>query len=239
MEIFKYSKEDYKNWQFLFNRQINIIEDIANQDFINCIGLLKLNSELPSFTQISDRLKNSTGWEITPVNGLIHRSVFFNHLKNKQFPVTWWLRKTKDLDYIEEPDLFHDLFGHVPLLMNKDYAYFMEKYGQTALQILSFNNSEDLLKMFTKLYWWTIEYGLINNKIYGAGILSSFKETQRLKKYLLAKNQSSGFEIKEFNLEKVIKTEFDYTNMQPIYFKINNFNELDKYIDNFLEIHCN
>lgn len=209
-----YTDEDFHVWKTLFNKQWDYLKDsrVACKQFYDGIEELNIDgNEIPRFSKLN-RIIGKRGWKIKAVNGIVDDKNFFSCLENKIFPVTTWLRNKKQLNYIEEPDMFHDLFGHVPFLVHESYLNFLERMGRHAKNIFNINNKERQYQM-SRFYWYTIEFGLIQNKlngynIYGAGILSSFEETQ--------KSISNNSLKKEFNFD-ILSERFEKTDLQPFY----------------------
>jgi phenylalanine-4-hydroxylase len=212
-----YTKEDHLVWGALFSKLYIyfMYKDATVTEFYEGLLKLKIGSDsIPKFDDINKILKEETGFKIVPVKGIVDDDVFFTLLKNRQFPVTTWLRKKEQLDYIEQPDMFHDLFGHVPFLVNKSYCDFLVRLGNHAEAIFNSNDKERQYKM-SRLYWYTIEFGLLRDTtktmlIYGSGIISSFGETNKV--YELMNSKFTNDEIREFNIDvldrKFIKSEF-------------------------------
>ncbi len=178
-----YTAEDHDIYRRLYARQSTLIEGRACQAFINALPRLGASDAIPRFDDINDRLFKATGWQLVGVPGLIPEVPFFTLLANRKFPVTDWIRTPAEFDYIVEPDIFHDLFGHVPLLFDSAYADHIQAYGQGALKAHALEHGPQQLKgaveMLSRLYWYTIEFGLVREglhgevRAYGAGILSS------------------------------------------------------------------
>lgn len=215
----EYTEEENEIWKELFQRQYAIVKDYACDEYIHGIELLNLTeNRIPQCPEISAALKKSTGWALEPVPALIPFDRFFYLLANCKFPAATFMRTRAELDYLEEPDIFHEIFGHCPLLTNPAYAEFTHIYGQLGLAA----NHEDRV-MLARLYWFTIEFGLINTakglRAYGGGILSSNKET-------LYSIDSNIPERKPFNVLDVLRTPYRIDIMQPIYFVIDDFNTL-------------
>ena len=216
-----YTTEDLKIWNLLFTRQLLNLKDKASTDYLEALEKMKsvLNAdELPNFERINNWFQNETGWQIECVPGLIPVEDFFELLANKKFCSSTWLRSLENLDYLEEPDMFHDIFGHVPLLCNPIFSKFMEEFGK--LGVAMKNDAERLIQL-QRLYWFTIEFGLIHEnstKIYGAGIASSFGET----------NLSMGntVEVAPFDLEIIINKSFETDHVQDLYFLIDSYEQL-------------
>ena len=175
-----YSETDHAVWRELYQRQRQLLVGRASDEFLAAQDAMGMTPDrIPKFTEINAVLKDATGWEIIGVEGLLPELDFFDHLANRRFPVTWWIRRPDQVDYIEEPDLFHDLFGHVPLLMLPVFADYMAAYGRGGVKAHGIN--PDALVHLTRLYWYTVEFGLIRQpdglRIYGSGIVSSKGES--------------------------------------------------------------
>lgn len=220
-EFEKYTADDLHVWKTLFERQVNNLKDKASSKYLMALNDMKevLNADsLPNFELINTWFKSTTGWEIYCVPGLIPVDTFFTLLSEKKFPSSCWLRSMDKLDYLEEPDMFHDIFGHVPLLSNPIFSNFIHSFGK--LGKMSINNEEKLL-MLQRLYWFTIEFGLIKEnevKIFGAGITSSFGESISSLQHETLK--------RIFHLDEVLNTTFITTEIQSFYFVIESFDEL-------------
>jgi len=174
-----YTAEDFAVWRRLFDRQMNVLRMHAAPEVLTAIDAVGFTAtEIPHFGQLNERLARSTGWQVATVTGIVPPSEFFPLLARKIFTCTCWLRTMAELDYLEEPDMFHDVFGHVPLLTNPDYSDFFQELGRLAEAHLDY---PEVIDMLERLYWFTIEFGLRRSaeglKIYGAGILSSSGET--------------------------------------------------------------
>lgn len=217
--IIPYTAEEDEIWHELYQRQIKIVERRACQEYL--AGLEKLNlpvDKVPQCHEVSKILHEATGWSVSPVEALIPFEEFFTLLSNRQFPAASFIRTREELDYLQEPDIFHEIFGHCPLLTNPVYADFMHAYGRLGLAA----SDKDRL-LLARLFWFTIEFGLIQNndgiKIYGAGILSSKEETI----YAL---ESPVPLRKPFNALETLRTPYRYDIMQPLYFIIQDFAEI-------------
>lgn len=215
----QYSAEENEIWHELITRQIPIVTGRACNEYIKGIELLKFSHDrIPQCNEISNILRDITGWELEPVPALIPFERFFNLLANRKFPAATFIRRREELDYLQEPDIFHEVFGHCPLLTNQSYADFTEIYGK-----LSLNANKEDRAMLAKLYWFTIEFGLIKTmeglRIYGGGILSSKEETQ----YAL---ESPVPIRKPFDVIDVLRTPYRIDIVQPIYFVIEDFDVL-------------
>lgn len=214
-----YLENEHKVWNILFNRQIELIKNRACTEYLYGIKALQINEfNIPQPKFISNILYDISGWQIEPVSALISFQYFYELLADCKFPAASFIRKIEHLDYLKEPDIFHEIFGHCPLLTNKDFALFSQEVGKFGKTL----SDEDRVYL-ARLYWFTVEFGLIrtNNelKIYGAGILSS--KTESL--YCL----DSTIPIrKDFDLIEILRTSYSYDKLQAIYFIINGFDEL-------------
>jgi phenylalanine-4-hydroxylase len=220
-EFEKYNSEDLTIWKTLFERQEANLFDKVSQVYLECLKKISpvLNAnELPNFKKLNEWFKGTTNWQIECVPGLIPVDEFFNLLSQKKFCSSTWLRSMDNLDYLEEPDMFHDIFGHVPLLADDTFSEFLFEFGKLGAHVKS--DPIQLLKL-QRLYWFTIEFGLIKekgNKIYGAGLASSFGESTAC----LAK----GIVLHEYDLEKVFAMDFETDQIQNEYFLIDSYEQL-------------
>ena len=216
-----YTAEDREVWNILFERQIDNLQKKGSQAYLDALQEMKevLNpDEIPDFTKVNAWFKSRTGWEIKVVPGLIPVENFFTLIANKQFCSSTWLRNKSQLDYLEEPDMFHDIFGHVPLLCNPIFSDFMHEFGKLGVEHIG---DEIATVQLQRLYWYTIEFGLIQEekiKSYGAGIMSSFGETN-----LIDKGVGN---FMPFDIEKLMNLPFQNDAIQENYFVIDSFEEL-------------
>jgi phenylalanine-4-hydroxylase len=215
-----YTEEDFLVWKILFDRQIADLKMVACYDFLKGVDVIHFTTaEIPNFKKINSVLESATGWELVAVPGIVDDSDFFRLLSERKFPATTWLRNLQQLDYLEEPDMFHDILGHVPLLTNPAFCGFLQHIGQLGLRFIKNPNAIEIL---SRVYWFTVEFGLIQEKgetkIYGAGILSSVGETHYSMKHV---NIHA-----EFNIERILNTPYRKDTFQHIYFVIENFNQL-------------
>jgi phenylalanine-4-hydroxylase len=215
-----YSADEHDRWDRLFRRQREITKGRACQTAIDAMSALELSpSGIPHMGRLSDRLEAMTGWRIVPVAELVPDDVFFNHLANRRFPAGAFIRPEAEFDYLQEPDVFHDIFGHVPLLANPVFADFMEAYGKGGQRAMSLGQLHNL----GRLYWYTVEFGLIREaeglRIYGAGILSSPHET------VFALEDASPNRI-GFDLKRLMRTKYIIDDFQQSYFVIDSFEAL-------------
>jgi len=214
-----YSADDHALYRRLFERQSKLVPRYACPEWIAAIAGLDAARQIPKFEAVSKSLKNRTGWEIVAVPGLIPDDAFFTHLANRRFPVTVWLRRPEEFDYIVEPDVFHDFFGHVPLLFDRTYADHLYEYGKGGLKAMRL----DAVKMLARLYWFTIEFGLMQTpagiRAYGAGILSSGGELA----YCVDGPKPRRL---AFDLERIMRTDYHIDRYQDPYFVIDSFEHL-------------
>ncbi|HEX2548864.1 MAG TPA: phenylalanine 4-monooxygenase [Gammaproteobacteria bacterium] len=222
--LVQYSPDENQIWHDLMARQIPIVQKNACPEYLYGIDLLNFPKDrIPQCHEISKVLYDITGWVLEPVPALIPFERFFHLLANRKFPAATFIRHRDELDYLEEPDIFHEVFGHCPLLTNRAYADFTEIYGKLAL-----NASNQDRVMLAKLYWFTIEFGLIQTlngvRVYGGGILSSANETI----YAL---ESPKPLRKSFDLMEVLRTPYRIDIVQPIYFIIESFDVLFQLIE--------
>jgi phenylalanine-4-hydroxylase len=219
-----YSDVDNKTWATLYARQRKHIEGRACHEFIAGLDAVEFNKDrIPQHTYVTEKLSAFHGWGVEQVPALIPASEFFTLLSKKRFPAASFVRLPEELDYLMEPDIFHEFFGHCPLLTNKPYAEFMHAFGKIALEA----KPKDRFQLF-RLFWFTIEFGLINTKeglrAYGGGILSSFGETT----YAI---ESPVPRRLAFDPVEVLRTPFRIDIIQPLYYVINSYEQLYKLID--------
>ncbi|NEM97151.1 phenylalanine 4-monooxygenase [Pontibacter burrus] len=215
-----YTAEDHNVWAILFERQYQNLQGKAIPEFFE--GLEKVGFErnyIPDFDEVNKRLKPLTGFEVVPAPGIVDDFLFFKLIADHKFPATIWIRTMDQLDYLEEPDMFHDVFGHVPLLTIPVYCEFLAKLSQLALQ---FTDRPDVIDLLTRIYWYTIEFGLFNQngkaQIYGAGILSSVGESNQS-----VSDESVKF---KFDVDHILSTPYIKETFQSQYFLISDFKEL-------------
>jgi len=214
-----YRPADHDRWRRLYRRQIELMPRYAVKEFLDSLELLDISAGIPDLARISRHLSQLTGFQLVAVPGLIPDEAFFSHLANRRFPVTWWIREESELDYLAEPDVFHDLFGHIPLLAHPVFADYMVEYGKAGPSAARMN----AIPLLSRLYWYTIEFGLIRTKdglrAYGSGILSSHGET-------IYAIESPVPNRLGFDLERVLSTEFRIDAYQETYFVIDSFEQL-------------
>ncbi|KFN45582.1 phenylalanine 4-monooxygenase [Arenimonas malthae CC-JY-1] len=217
-----YSEQDHAVWATLFRRQRDILVGRASDEFLRQQEAMGMTPDrIPKFDEINPMLRRTTGWELVGVEGLLPELTFFEHLANRRFPVTWWIRKPEQLDYLSEPDLFHDLFGHVPLLMNPVFADYMAAYGRGGVKAHAIG--PEALVNLTRLYWYTVEFGLIRQpdglRIYGSGIVSSKGESIHCL-------ESPAPNRIGFDLERIMRTRYRIDTFQKTYFVIDSYEQL-------------
>ena len=217
-----YSADDHATWRALYTRQRELLVGRACDEFLAAQDAMGMTPDrIPRFTELNEVLHAATGWTLIGVEGLLPELDFFDHLAHRRFPVTWWIRRPDQIDYIAEPDLFHDLFGHVPLLMNPVFADYMEAYGQGGVKAHGID--PEALAHLTRLYWYTVEFGLIDTpdglRIYGAGIVSSKGES-------LYSLESAAPNRIGFDLERIMRTRYRIDTYQKTYFVIDSFEQL-------------
>ncbi len=219
-----YRAEDHATWAALFLRQREILKNRAAREFIENQQKFGMTPDaIPKFDELNRILRKATGWELIGVEGLLPELTFFDHLANRRFPVTWWIRRPDQIDYISEPDLFHDLFGHVPLLLNPVFADYIQAYGRGGVK--AHGIGPDALVNLTRLYWYTVEFGLIKQddglRIYGSGIVSSKGESI----YCLESDAPNRI---GFDLERIMCTRYRIDTYQKSYFVIDSYDQLMK-----------
>lgn len=228
---YRYTAEEQEVWRLLCDRQSKLTARLGHRAYLDGVTALGLAERIPDFADVSEKLRAHTGWEIVAVPGLIPAGPFFEHLANRRFPVTNWLRGMDELDYIVEPDMFHDFFGHVPVLAQPAFADFMQLYGAKAATAFEIGGGD----MMTRLYWYTAEYGLMQEngtppKAFGAGLMSSFSELQ------FAVEDPKANRV-PFDIERVMRTGYEIDKFQRAYFVLPSFEALADALDH-ADIHA-
>ncbi len=225
-----YTPEDFEVWKILFDRQITQFPTHASKAYLD--GLKIANFEtgvIPDFKETNKILNDTTGWQLAVVPGIVPDYTFFELMANRRFPATTWLRKKKELDYLEEPDMFHDVFAHVPLLTNQHFVNFLEELSKIGLEYVG---NAYAIELLSRVYWFTVEFGLIEEsaglRIYGAGILSSNGET----KFSLSKEAPKH----SFNVEHMLETSYRKDQFQTQYFVIKSYEQLYNSIPSIREL---
>ena len=214
-----YSEAEHELWRRLYRRQESLVARYACDEFNQAMQALDFSKGIPSFEAVNRKLGPATHWQLVAVPGLLPDLTFFEHLANRRFPVTVWLRNPEEFDYIVEPDIFHDFFGHVPMLFNPVFANYIQAYGRGGIKA----HELGAIEMLARLYWYTVEFGLIDTprgiKVYGAGILSSGGEI--------------GYSIDSpdpnrigFDLLRIMQTRYKIDTYQETYFVIRDFEQL-------------
>ncbi|MEZ5656574.1 MAG: phenylalanine 4-monooxygenase [Sphingobium sp.] len=217
-----YTAADHAMWDRLFDRQAKLLPGRAVPEFIDGLSILRMDKPgIPRFEELSDRLMKATGWQVIAVPGLVPDDVFFDHLANRRFVAGRFIRTPEQIDYLQEPDIFHDVFGHVPLLANPVFADYMAAYGRGGQRA----GGLGALTNLARLYWYTVEFGLVRSaeglRIYGAGIVSSASES------VFSLDDPSPNHI-GFDLMRVMRTDYRIDDFQQSYFVIDSFEDLLK-----------
>lgn len=216
----RFTPQEHAVWDTLFERQARLLPGRASKAWLRGLDVLRLSRPgIPNFEELSERLMAATGWRVVAVPGLVPDDIFFDHLANRRFVAGNFIRRADQLDYLQEPDVFHDVFGHVPMLADPVFADYMQAYGQGGLRSLGFG----ALHKLARLYWYTVEFGLVEEegalRIYGSGIVSSRGES------LFALDDPSPNRI-AFDLRRVMRTRYRIDDYQQTYFVIPSFEEL-------------
>ncbi len=215
-----YTPEDFEVWRTLFNRQLHLLQPSASRLYLEALEKIGFEAgHIPDFGKVNPLMQAATGWQLQVVPDLVPQQDFFRALANQTFTATCWLRTLAQLDYIEEPDMFHDVFGHAPLLVNEDYAAFLEGFSRIALRWL---HNERAVALLGRVYWFTIEFGLIREagqtKVFGAGIMSSPGETRH--------SLDPAVLRRPFNLADMLQTDYRTDALQEQYFVLESFEQL-------------
>lgn len=212
-----YSDEEQAVWRLLLERQSALARRYACAEFLQGLETLGIGETIPDFAAVNAKLEPLTGWRVVAVPGLIPDAAFYDHLAHRRFPVTVWIRKREELDYLVEPDLFHDFFGHVPLLTDPVFADYMQEYGRRGVE------AGPNVHLLARLYWFTVEFGLIRTaqglKVYGAGIVSSAAEIRHA-------IEGEGIERLPFDAATVMHRPYEIDRLQNTYFVLDDFRQL-------------
>ena len=216
----RYTAADHATWRTLFDRQTELLRGRVVPEYYAGLEALGItDAGIPDFAEMNDVLARATGWRVVAVPGLVPDAVFFAHLAARRFPAGYWIRSPDQLDYIEEPDVFHDVFGHVPLLMQPSYADYIAAYGRAGLAYAG----QPALANLARLYWYTVEFGLMRTgeglRIFGAGILSSAGEL------VYALESARPLRV-AFDCERVLRTRYEIDHYQDIYFVLSGYDDL-------------
>jgi len=215
-----YTQAEHDTWLTLYDRQTKILPGRACDAFLHGLAALDLRGTgIPDFRALSEKLRALTGWQVVAVPGLVPDDVFFEHLANRRFPAGNFIRRPDQLDYLQEPDVFHDVFGHVPMLTDPVFADYMQAYGQGGLRAGGLGS----LSRLARLYWYTVEFGLLRTagglRIYGAGIVSSATET------VFAVEDASPHRL-GFDLRRLMRTPYRIDDFQQVYFVVDSLQDL-------------
>ncbi len=215
----RYPEAGHELWRRLYRRQSSLVANRACDEFIGALDALDFSAGIPRFDRVNEKLAKATSFQLVAVPGLVPDLVFFDHLANRRFPVSVWLRSPEEFDYIVEPDIFHDFYGHVPLLFNPVFANYMQAYGRGGIKA----HAQGAIEMLSRLYWYTVEFGLIDTpkglRTYGAGILSSGGEIS----YSLDSADPNRI---GFDLLRIMQTRYKIDTFQETYFVIRDFEQL-------------
>ncbi len=215
-----YTPQEHAIWDRLFARQANMLPARVVPAFMEGLDILRMTRPgIPDFDELNERLMMATGWQVVAVPGLVPDEMFFEHLSNRRFVAGRFIRTPQQFDYLQEPDIFHDVFGHVPLLVHPVFADYMQAYGEGGLRAAKLG----MIEALARLYWYTVEFGLIRDgsdiKLYGAGIVSSYGES------VFALDDPSPHRV-VFDLERVMRTRYRIDDYQQNYFVIDSFEDL-------------
>lgn len=215
-----YTTEDFEVWKILFDRQMKQFPTHASKTYIEGLSIANFETGIiPNFNETNQILKETTGWQLAVVPGIVPDYTFFELMANRRFPATTWLRKMKELDYLEEPDMFHDVFAHVPLLTNQSFVDFLEALSKIGLEYV---DNPFAIELLSRVYWFTVEFGLIQEanglRIYGAGILSSAGETR----FSLSEDPPKH----KFDVEHMLDTSYRKDQFQTQYFITESYEQL-------------
>lgn len=216
----RYTPDEHRVWRTLYERQTQLLPTLACDAFVQGMQALPISADgIPNFLELSEVLKARTGWQVVAVPGLVPDEIFFDHLAHRRFPSGNFIRKPHALDYLEEPDVFHDVFGHVPMLMHPVMADFIQAYGEAGLRAQGIGKLAEL----ARVYWYTVEFGLVKQgeglRIYGAGIASSYAES------VFAVQSASPNRI-AFDLERVMRSRYRIDDFQESYFVLDSLDDL-------------
>ncbi|GAC1359925.1 MAG: hypothetical protein NVSMB3_07720 [Acidobacteriaceae bacterium] len=214
-----YTEEQHTVWQELVKRRMPQLREHACNEYLKGFAQIGLREDrLPDLKAVSALLGPRTGWQSTPVSGFLPADAFFEMLANRMFPTTTWLRSRESMEYTPEPDIFHDVFGHVPMHAHPVFGDFLQHYGRVCARL----RSAEALEQMGRLFWFTVEFGLIRQdgrvKVYGSGLISSHGECTRV--------LDGGCEVRPFQLDEVLAQEFDTGAMQPILYAVESFDQI-------------
>jgi phenylalanine-4-hydroxylase len=215
----EYSPEQHAIWAELVTRRMPQLHQHACREYLDGFEQIGLREDrLPNLTDVSALLGPRTGWQSTPVSGFLPADAFFEMLAARMFPTTTWLRARESMEYTPEPDIFHDVFGHVPMHAHPVFANFLERYGKICVAL----SDPEALERMGRLFWFTVEFGLIRQggeiKVYGSGLISSHGECSRV--------LQGGCEVRDFDLDAVLNQRFETSEMQPVLFAVESFDQI-------------
>ena len=224
----RYTNSDHLVWQILFARRMEQLETTASRIFLDGAGIIGLApDEIPNLTEVNRRLEPRTGWNAVPVAGFLPAKEFFASLASRRFPTTVTIRSRDSIDYVPEPDIFHDVFGHVPLHSDPPFADFLQRFGQAATMA----RTPEEVEMMARLFWFTIEFGLIDEngtpKIYGSGLISSSGDASNA--------LGPSCDRRPFSLDGVISQAFRIDKLQDTLFVVDAFDQLYEAVDQIIE----
>jgi phenylalanine-4-hydroxylase len=219
-----YTPEQHAVWSELVRRRLPQVEEYACQEYLEGVDVIGLRKDrIPNLAVISGRLEPRTGWNATPVSGFLPASAFFEMLAARKFPTTTWLRSRDSLDYIPEPDIFHDVFGHVPMHSHPVFADFLQHYGSVCAHI----EEKQVLERLGRLFWYTVEFGVMRRggkiKVYGSGVISSHEECTNV--------IEGGCAVRPFDLDRVLETPVKVDELQKVLFAIESFEQIYEAMD--------
>ncbi len=219
-----YSPEQHATWAELVRRRMPQLREHACQEYLDGFEVIGLREDsIPNLTKVNQRLEAKTGWNATPVSGFLPADAFFEMLAARRFPTTTWLRSRESLEYTPEPDIFHDVFGHVPMHAHPVFADFLQQYGKVCAKL----QDKDALERMGRLFWFTVEFGVIRQgdsiKLYGSGLISSHGESNYVIQHL---EGGGGPEIRDFNLDQVLDQEFLVSEMQKVLYAVESFEQI-------------
>jgi len=219
-----YTPEQHAVWAELVRRRMPQLEEHACQEYLDGFHQIGLREDsIPNLAEVNKRLGPRTGWNATPVSGFLPPDAFFEMLAARQFPTTTWLRKRESLEYTPEPDIFHDVFGHVPMHAHPVFADFLQQYGRVCLGLMQ---DKDKLERMGRLFWFTVEFGVIRQKgeikLYGSGLISSHGEST----HVINRATEGGPEIRDFDLDAVLNQQFLVSEMQKVLYAVESFDEI-------------
>ena len=215
-----YTPEQHAVWQELVSRRMPQLHEHACQEYLDGFEQIGLRADsIPNLAEVNKRLEPLTGWNATPVSGFLPPDAFFEMLAARRFPTTTWLRSRESMEYTPEPDIFHDVLGHVPMHAHPVFADFLQHYGKVCATIMG---DKDKLERMGRLFWFTVEFGVIRQnggiKLYGSGLISSHGESTYVIK--------GGPEIRDFNLEQVLEQQFKVSEMQKVLYAVESFDQI-------------